>query len=337
MYGKTGKVLTDISLFFSQFGFVCAYVYFIASQMQQVIQCATSVQPRTAACEGGVTIDKWWFLPICMIIYVPLVLVRKIEKFAGTHLFADIMIFITLVAIITYATVHVENVGHFTTLGFAAINPTLWPNAIGFSVYAFEGIGVILPIMEVTANKDQYFKVLSIVVFVICFFYIAFSEYTLFAYGGYAPDNPDGLSQPLIIDSLPPQQVIVWVIKLLFSFNLVFSYPLIIHPANNVLESYLFGTWPKSKKRMWSKNLTRTIIVFVSCVIAIAVWENLDKFLSLVGALTCTPIAFTLPAMFHYRASAKTKLAKNIDLISIVLSLAIMVFCTYSTIATWNA
>lgn len=32
-YGKVGKVLVDISLFFSQFGFVCAYVYFIASEI----------------------------------------------------------------------------------------------------------------------------------------------------------------------------------------------------------------------------------------------------------------------------------------------------------------
>ena len=30
-YGKKGKIMVDISLFFSQFGFVCAYVYFIGS------------------------------------------------------------------------------------------------------------------------------------------------------------------------------------------------------------------------------------------------------------------------------------------------------------------
>jgi proton-coupled amino acid transporter len=184
VYGKTGKVLTDISLFFSQFGFVCAYVYFIGSQMQQVIQCMTSDTPRTPTCDGGVIINKWWFLPICMIIYVPLVLVRKIEKFAGTHLFADIMIFLTLVAIVTYASVHVSNVGHFTTEGFFALNTQTWPDAIGFSVYAFEGIGVILPIMEVTVNKEEYFKILSMVVFAICLLYISFSEFTLFAYGG---------------------------------------------------------------------------------------------------------------------------------------------------------
>ena len=33
VYGKAGKIMVDISLFGSQFGFVCAYIYFIASQV----------------------------------------------------------------------------------------------------------------------------------------------------------------------------------------------------------------------------------------------------------------------------------------------------------------
>mmetsp|Transcript_3071 Transcript_3071/g.4143 ORF Transcript_3071/g.4143 Transcript_3071/m.4143 type:complete len:104 (-) Transcript_3071:1095-1406(-) len=32
-YGKPGKILVDVSLFSSQFGFVTAYIYFITSQI----------------------------------------------------------------------------------------------------------------------------------------------------------------------------------------------------------------------------------------------------------------------------------------------------------------
>lgn len=336
-YGKTGKFLTDISLFFSQFGFVCAYIYFIGSELQSVIKCASSPVLRTSACDGGVEINKWWFLPFCMCIYVPLVMVRKLEAFAKFHVFSDVMIAVALVAIITYASIHVKDQGGFTNQGFVAFNTALWPDAIGFSIYSFEGIGVILPILEVTEDRDAYYKILCTVVGGICVMYIVFSEYVLFAYGGYTVDNPGGISQPLIIDSLPPQQVLVWIIKVLFILNLVFSYPLTLYPANNVLESYLFGDWPKSKKRMWCKNLTRTITVFFTCFVGIYVWDNLDKLLSVIGALTCTPIAFTLPALFHYKASAKTRMQKNIDLILITLSVIIMVFCTAYTFITWNA
>ena len=40
-----------------------------------------------------------------------------------------------------------------------------------------------------------------------------------------------------------------YFVKIAFSLNLVFSYPLVIHPANLVLESYLFGSWAKTRKR----------------------------------------------------------------------------------------
>ena len=54
------------------------------------------------------------------------------------------------------------------------------------------------------------------------------------------------------------------------------------------------------------KNLTRSLIVAASCVVSLLIYNKLDKFLSITGSMSCTPIAFTLPAVFHYKACAKT-------------------------------
>jgi solute carrier family 36 (proton-coupled amino acid transporter) len=171
--------------------------------MQSVIRCVTAPAPKTSSCDNGLVLNKWWFLPILIAVYIPLVWPRRIDKFAKTHVFADFMIFITLVACITYATIHdVHNQG-FTTEGFQAFNTAFWPDAIGFSVYAFEGIGIILPVYEVTVSKQDYPRILSYVVFFICLLYVCFGEFELFSYGGYTATNPDGLRLPLIIDSLP--------------------------------------------------------------------------------------------------------------------------------------
>ena len=48
--------------------------------------------------------------------------------------------------------------------------------------------------------------------------YVSFGEYCLFIYG-------DLLATPLITDNLP-QNVVVYIIKIFFSINLVFTYPL---------------------------------------------------------------------------------------------------------------
>lgn len=210
------------------------------------------------------------------------------------------------------------------------IDPVLWPDAIGFSVYAFEGIGVILPIKEVTGTGDRYFRILCITIISIGVLYVAFPIICVFAFGDQKIDTP------IITDVLPPKNWGTWIIKVLFASNLIFSYPLVIHPANIVIESYLFGTWPKTRKRQMSKNVSRTIIVVVSCVVALLVYDKLDKLLSVTGALTCTPIAFTFPALFHWKTCAKTQVQKIIDLTIFICSLVVMVYCTFMAILTFN-
>jgi amino acid permease len=49
------------------------------------------------------------------------------------------------------------------------------------------------------------------------------------------------------------------------------------------------------------------LLIGIVCVVAVILGENIDKFLALLGAFACVPVAFTMPALFHYRLSAKTK------------------------------
>ena len=64
-------------------------------------------------------------------------------------------------------------------------------------------------------------------------------------------------------------------------------------------------------------------------------WNNLTKFLSITGALTCTPIAFILPALFHYKACAQTKAQRVVDLTIVIGMTFIGVVCTVLAIVTW--
>merc|ERR1712228_1092874 len=117
-------------------------------------------------------------------------------------------------------------------------------------------------------------------------------------------DGEKGI-QDLITDNLP-RDVIGYGIVMLFSLNLFFSFPLVLYPAHIVIETILYSGWEKTKKRQWSKNFTRTLLVGVAVVLTIGIGEKLNKFLSIAGALTCSPIAFTFPALFHYNSCADT-------------------------------
>ena len=135
----------------------------------------------------------------------------------------------------------------------------------------------------------------------ICILFLTFSEFCVFAFGEVAVSK-----SPLITSALPDGSPFVWVVELLFCLNLVFSYPLVIYPANIVIESYIYAGMPKSKKRQLLKNITRSIMILFTIAAGLIIYDSLDKFLSISGALMCTPIAFILPAMFHYKAGAET-------------------------------
>lgn len=185
---------------------------------------------------------KWYFLPICFLTFYPLVLVRKITVFAKFHLFGDIMIILAIVVVMIDATISVTSNGWNPSPQLAWINTSLWPNAIGFAVYSFEGVGVILPIYDITENKQEYYKLVLIVCACITVMYVIFGEFCVFTYSG----NLSFMTDPLITGSMPDGPV-SWVVKILFMFNLLASYPLVIYPANMVVESYLYSGWPKSR------------------------------------------------------------------------------------------
>ena len=76
-----------------------------------------------------------------------------------------------------------------------------------------------------------------------------------------------------------------------------------------------------------TKNVTRTILVLITVVFTLSLGKKIDKFLSLLGAVACTPIAFTLPAAFHLKAVAESPGQKAADWIVILFSIAAGTFC----------
>ena len=82
---------------------------------------AIATEAHFRATGEEIVISKWWFGLGCFIIYVPLCLVRKVEKLAVTHLFGDIMIIITVVVIFAYAGMAVKENGGFSTEGMKPI------------------------------------------------------------------------------------------------------------------------------------------------------------------------------------------------------------------------
>ena len=92
--GFAGQMMVDIFLSVAQVGFLIGQTYFISSNLRSVLLEAFNVD-----------VPILWFGLLCFIITTPLSYVRKIEKFAFSYVLADILIFVTTVVIIGFASV----------------------------------------------------------------------------------------------------------------------------------------------------------------------------------------------------------------------------------------
>lgn len=229
-YGKVGKIYTEVVLWVTQVGFCCAYVFFIKENVHSILMEAFEIDVKTE-----------YIAIACWIMFTMLCYVRKIEKFAVTHIFADAMIVITLVIVMVYGVKNIgENGSQLKTI--YALNPETWSSAIGFSVFSYEGIGTVLPIAEITKHPEAYNKIIVACLVSSCMIFLVFGNFCCIAWG-------DELTTPLITDVLSfgeNPKWIGWVVKGLFMTNLMFSYPLILYPAIMINENYLFDGWAKT-------------------------------------------------------------------------------------------
>jgi proton-coupled amino acid transporter len=256
-------------------------------------------------------------------------LVRHIEKFAFTYVFADILIILTAITILVYAGLHIHEKKVWGE-GVPLLNTSTWLTMIGTAIYSFEGIGMVLPILEVTEDQKQFPKILLYVMITNVILYSFFGEFCLFVWGSELEGKP-------LITMLLPEGAFVWTIKAIFSINVMISISLCSFPANSIIESYMYKNYKGNESfKYWLINLQRIIIIAVSVAVCIILGNSLDKFNSLVGTIAATPVAFMVPCILDMKLCSPTKGQLVLDISIIIFSIIVLFICSGFTIITWK-
>jgi solute carrier family 36 (proton-coupled amino acid transporter) len=186
-----------------------------------------------------------------------------------------------------------------------------------------------MPIMQTCATPEKFSKILFFALITLSTIYVAFGNLCYLTYGST-------LNQPLITEMLPASDPIVIVIKLCFVLNLLCSYGIFINPTNTILENWMFGKKSSPMSSYYTRNFSRFVVCISAAILGVALSDKIDKFLGLMGALLCAPLAITMPSMLHLRLIAKTKRERMIDIALIVISIFILVFSTSQSLVSWN-
>jgi len=259
----------------SQAGFCVSYLIFISSTLSFLT--AGDSTAETVPIFIGLT-AKSLYLWGCFPFQLGLNSIKTLTHLAPLSIFADVVdISAKSVVMVEDVFVFMQNKPNLEAFkGFG-----VFFYGIGVAVYAFEGIGMVLPLESETKDKEKFGRVLGLGMGMISILFGAFGVLGYFAFGEETKD---------IITNNLGQGVIGVMVQLGLCINLFITFPLMMNPVYEVFERRFCG----SRYCLW----VRWLLVLVVSLVALLV-PNFADFLSLVGSSVCVVLGFVLPALFH--------------------------------------
>ncbi|KAF9430016.1 neutral amino acid transporter [Podila epigama] len=320
LYGKWMRLAVLAAVVLSQIGFVCAYLIFISQNLDAVVQTFTR-------CKFTGIAQKYYIL-IPLVVLVPLVLIRRMSLLSVPSMFANLFIIFGIIYLWYFS---IDSLAHHGAgPDLALFNKDDFALLIGTAVFTYEGIGLVIPITESMDKPEKFPRVLALTMMIVTIIFTSVGALCYAAFGSHV--------ETIVLLNLPIQGGMTVTVEILYSLAIILSIPLQLSPVSRIFEYGVFGTRsggsePKVKMQ---KNLLRSLLICFCAVLSFLIGgPNLDKFVAFVGSVACMPLCFIFPALFHYRACAKTVKDKVLDVLLGVLGIAAMVFTLYITIRSW--
>ncbi|OIV92262.1 hypothetical protein TanjilG_00280 [Lupinus angustifolius] len=314
-FGTSGRYLTELLILVALCGGSVAYLVFIGQNLHSVFQ------------SHGLTLTSFIF--VLVPVEIGLSWIRSLSALAPFSIFADICNVLAIGIVVK------EDIGQALGSGFSFGERTTitsniggLPFAAGMAVFCFEGIGMTLALENSMQDKAKFPRLLAQTFGGITFVYI------LFGFCGYMAFGEE--TRDIVTLNLPRNWSSI-AVQLGLCLGLVFTFPVMIHPINEIVEGKLKivdkdNNEPTGLRKIWT-YISRAIVVVVLAILASFVPEFGD-FASFVGSTICAVISFVLPATFHLKlfGSSLSIWQKALDSFVVFCGLFFAVYGTYNTV-----
>ncbi|ONH68895.1 Vacuolar amino acid transporter 4 [Cyberlindnera fabianii] len=312
LYGSWFKQLILFSLILTQIGFACAYIIFTTENLTAFVRNVSGIQ-----------VSPGTFFFMQTIIFIPLSFIRNVSKLSLPSLIANFFILAGLLIVLFFTSKEIVENGVKPIEPY--INKSEFSLFIGTAIFAFEGIGLIIPVQDSMRHPEKFPLVLMLVIITITIIMVSIATIGYLAYGEDI--------QTVILLNLPQTNFFVQLIQFFYSLAIMLSTPLQLFPAIALLEKLFFKKSESGKtntKVKWYKNFARTCLVLVAMNIAFFGANDLDKFVSFVGCFACIPLVYMYPPLLHYVSCTQGKIgAKVLDAVLVVIGLVSMCYTSY--------
>lgn len=309
--GKWGFFIARISVVILQVGVCAVYVSFFGMFFNNVF------------CYAGVSALCTYFgldLLLCLIIIIPLSLIKNLTNYNRFSLLANFFVTVSLLIILAKASQKISEDGVKGEKLFVGEN---FPMCFGISIFVIECIGIVFEMRD-SMKEPGKFEVVLIKNFV-----VATLIYTILPTIYYMSFGEE--VKELIVFNVSIESPLGMIIQVLYALALCISYPLQLFPVFIIIESVfkmdrgvnlLIDKSQYSKTKFLNKIKIYSCRLLIVCLIILISWAipNIALFINLLGALGSTTLGMLFPVLIGEIYLYKNKNYHNYPLYSRIIN-----------------
>ncbi|XP_061132805.1 proton-coupled amino acid transporter 1 isoform X3 [Syngnathus typhle] len=269
-----GKRIVNLFLIITQLGFCCVYFVFLSDNVKQVVEAANATTFNCQVDGGNQTqvlvpsFDSRLYMLCFLPAFILLVFMPNLKYLAPLSLIANLVMAASLVLIYFYSITHIKFPIDLPMVGRAKNYPLFF----GTAIFAFEGIGVVLPLENKMHRPQSFSLVLYLGMGIVTFLYISLGTIGYMCFGA---DIGGSITLNL------PNCWTYQAVKLLYCFGIFITFALQFYvPAEILIPSIVARV--SEQWELTVNLLLRAILVVFTCALAILIPE-LDLVISLRG------------------------------------------------------
>ncbi|XP_032829620.1 proton-coupled amino acid transporter 1-like isoform X3 [Petromyzon marinus] len=286
--GSWGKNVISLFLITTQLGFCCVYFVFMADNIKQVVEQRTNGTSESAGEEGapgGFAMDKRLYM-LCLLPFIILLsFVKNLRWLAPFSALANVCMLTSIIIIYYYMSTNIPKKLDVKYVGEANALPLFF----GMAIFAFEGIGVVLPLENRMRDPGSFKLLLGMGMLVVTLLYLSLGTLGYVCFGSKV--------MPSVTLNLPISNGLYESVKILFSLGIFVSYGVQFYVAAEIIAPFFVAKVP----RRWQLSvdlLCRAVLVCITCALAMLI-PKLDLVIALVGSISSSALALIIPPLLE--------------------------------------
>ncbi|CAH0392886.1 unnamed protein product [Bemisia tabaci] len=298
------RMLVNTFLIITQIGFCCAYFVFVSQNLHDEIKYFFF------------DIELIWVLILMLVPMILLNWIKSLKYMMPISLLASILTTSGLGIIFYYV---LQDLPNTNTVPKVASWGQL-PLYFGTAVYAFEGIGVILPLensMKSPEHMRGYVGILNTGMVIVTCLYTAVGFFGYLKYG-------DAATRGSITFYMGAELFASHVVRLTMALAIFLSYCLQFYVPANIIWPQLvsrFAFLQPEERQYFGEYIFRTLLVLFTFLLAVII-PDLSAVISLVGAVSSSTLALIFPPLLEM----VTFYEKDFSYRTLIKDLLIMLF-----------